>query len=757
MFLSTMSRQRFWFPKRANNPARGLMGLFVIFLILGSWLSPVHAQETKKLTIETIFASTELSGKGTPGLTWSPDGRYFAYYRTDENNDKKLILYQCEARTGSCKEWLTNEEVPAFKPPRREKRFTLPNFIISPDGKAILFPTEKDLFLYDLETRQLKQLTDDSAEERDPTFSPDGQWIAFLKNHNLHVLHLPTGTVKQLTNEGTGDILIGQFDWVYEEEFGIRTGFFWSPDSQYLAFFKVDQRAEPLFPIVDFIPTHNTVENMRYPKAGDTNATVTIGVVPVRKDEEQPAITWLEPGPVRDGYIPRIKWLPNSRQVALMYLNRAQNDLTLYVADIKTGKSRQILRESIVGGWIDIVDHWYFFKKQPLFLWTSEKLGFRHIFLYDLSGKRIRQVTRGLWEVTDIAGVDEDHGWIYFIATRESPLERHLYRVDLYGRNFTKLSDQPGWHSVLMSPDHRYYIDRFSNVETPTQVRLYDASGRLVQIVEANPIEKRSEYAFTVPEFIKIKAADGSDMYAFVHKPADFDESRKYPVLFYTYGGPGSQIVVNRWTGARWYYWHQLLANEGMIIVGVDNRGTGGRGRAWKHKVYYRLGTLEPEDQVAAARYFQSLPYVDAGRIGIWGWSYGGYNTLMTLLKGGTVFKAGIAVAPVTDWRNYDTIYTERYMGTPEDNPSGYDEGSAIKLAKNLRSQLLIIHGSSDDNVHLANTMQLAYELQNHRIPFEMMVYPRKLHGIRGKDTRVHLFHLMLDFIRRTLLSPSSS
>ena len=726
----------------------------LIVVLIGLFLAhPAIAQETKKLSVELIFGSDELAGKGTPGLAWAPDGKSFAFYRTGK--DKKTIeLYRCEARTGACKIWFTSKDVPVLKPPRHEKRFTLPNYLWSPTGKALLIPSDNDLYLYDIASGKVQRLTNDEAEERDPTFSPNGKYIAFLKNNNLQVLEISSRKTVQLTSEGNEDVRIGRFDWVYEEEFSIRTGFFWAPDSSAIAFFRVDQRKEPEFPIVDFIPTHNTAKYMRYPKAGDPNATVTIGVVPVSMDHPTPEITWLKPGPISDGYIPRIKWLPDSKHVAIMKLNRAQNEIEIHIADTRTGKSHRIHREHVVGGWIDVVDHWHFFKNKPFFLWTTEKLGYRHIYLYDLSGRLIRPITRGLWEVTDIVDVDENQGMIYFIATRESPLERHLYRIDLFGKNFKKLTDEPGWHRIKMSPNHRYYIDFFSNVETPTQVRLYDNRGRLIQMVETNPIPARKNYAFTVPEFIKIKAADGSDMYAFVHKPANFDKNKKYPVLFYTYGGPGSQIVVNRWTGARWYYWHQLLANQGIIIVGVDNRGTGGRGRAWKHKLYYRLGTREPEDQIAAARYFQSLPYVDPDRIGIWGWSYGGYNTLMTLLRGGHIFKMGIAVAPVTDWRNYDTIYTERYMGTPQENPGGYDEGSPVKLAGELRSRLLIVHGSSDDNVHMANTFQFIYELEKKRIPFELMIYPRKLHGIRGRDARVHLFNTMLEFIRRNLLSP---
>lgn len=734
--------------KTASFSSRIPIALMVLAALLPLPCPVRSAPQKEKLTVEKIFGSDELSGKTLTQVQWTPDGEWFTYLDEDENN---LVIMRCRAKDGACEKWITSDKVELLGPSAHEKRFRLPSYTLSPEGNHILFVHKNDLYLYDIKTGQSRQLTHDEKNERDPTFSPDGRKVAYIKNHNLYVLDLDTGQERPLTTEGSAFVLIGQFDWVYEEEFEIRTGFFWSPDSKLIAYYRLDQGRVPAFPLVDFTAPHNKVEWLRYPKPGDPNSDVRIGVVSIENTLGVPPTTWMDLGKVADQLYPRVRWLPNSRSLAILRMNRPQNQITLLIDDVATGESQLVLTEVERNGWIDLPDDFIFLEKTSRMLWPSERDGWRHIYLTDLKGNILTPLTQGDWEVTQIKGVDESSGWVYFEGTRASSLERRPYRVQLNGKKLEELNSEPGTHEISLSPNGKYYLDKYSSVTTPPRWTLFKSNGKAIRVIEANPIEARSKYTFTTPEFITVKGADGSDMNAFIHKPPDFNPEKRYPVIFYTYGGPGSQIVVNRWTGARVYYWHQILANEGYVIVGVDNRGTGGRGKAWKHKVYRQLGMLEPQDLVAAAKYFQSLPWVDPQRIGIWGWSYGGYNTLMSLLLGEGVFRAGVAVAPVTDWRNYDTIYTERYMNFPQVNPQGYDQSSAVKLANKLKAHLLIIHGTADDNVHITNTFQLIQELQKQRIPFELMVYPGKDHAIMGKDTRIHLFNTILDFFHRNL------
>ncbi|MDZ7261940.1 MAG: prolyl oligopeptidase family serine peptidase, partial [candidate division KSB1 bacterium] len=457
---------------------------------------------------------------------------------------------------------------------------------------------------------------------------------------------------------------------------------------------------------------------------------------------------WMDLGQETDIYIPRIKWLPNSQTLAIYRLNRDQNQLELLFGDITTGQTRTILVEHEKQGWLDITDDLTFLKDGKGFIWSSDQDGFRHLYLYDLSGHLIRQLTRGHWEVENIVRVDEENSVVYFTATEKSPLERHLYRVNLDGQGFKRLSTREGTHHINMAPNCKYYLDSFSNVTTPTQVSLHTSDGRMKELIEPNEIEALKDYQLSPPEFLTLKTEDDAVLNAYLIKPVNFDPEKKYPVLIYTYGGPGSQIVRNHWPLDR-YFWHQMLTQKGYLIFALDNRGTGGRGKMFMKQVYRRLGEYEVKDQINGVKFLRSLPYVDGNRIGIWGWSYGGYTTCMCMLKGAEYFKLGIAVAPVTDWKNYDTIYTERYMDQPGDNSEGYEESSTLIHAEKLKGKLLLVHGDADDNVHLSNTLQLAQALQQADRPFDLMVYPRKMHGIRG--AQVHLFKMLTDYILQNL------
>jgi dipeptidyl-peptidase-4 len=702
----------------------------------------------KQLTVELIQGSEELWGNDVTGVQWHPDGESFTYCQVDPQNNQTSI-WRYELASGRREILIDSSSIKALEGSQSEKRFALGNYSWSPSGKEILLPSGNDLYLYYPETGLIRRLTNDEEPEMDPQFSPDSKKIAFIKSHNVQVLDLQSGITTSLTSEGREHILVGQFDWVYEEEFGMHTGFFWSPDSQHIAYWKLDETEVPEFPIVDFIPVQNTVDTMRYPKAGDNNSIVQIGVVSV---DGQTNI-WMDIGNNTDIYIPRIKWLPNGKSLAIYRLNREQNKLELMLGDIENGKTGVILTEEEDNGWIDIYDDFAFLENGEQFVWASNRNGFKHLYVYDIQGNLVSQITDGNWEVDYLAGVDEASGFAYFTATEKTPWERHLYRAGFNGHNLERLSTDDGWHSINMSPDCRYYLDFFSTYIHPPAVSLHTADGKQAAVIEPNDIESLAEYHLSAPEFFTFETDDGIELNAFMIKPPDFDKDKKYPVLMYTYGGPGSQIVCNVWESdsRKRNLWHEMMAQKGYIVFGVDNRGTGGRGKDWMYTIYKNLGDYEVQDQINGVKYLRTLPYVDNSRIGIWGWSYGGYNTLMCMLKGADYFKMGIAVAPPTDWRNYDTIYTERYMGTPEDNPQGYETSSALNYVDNLRGKLLVIHGSADDNVHLANAMQLSYAFQNARIPFDLMVYPRKLHHIDGVDTRMHLFSLMTAYVEENL------
>ena len=707
---------------------------------------PLSAQ--KHLTVEQIYGADRFESTSLDGVQWKPDGEGFTYTETNEETEN-LELWYYDLESGERSLLVNSEEVSVLGEKRREKRFILDNYLWSPTSTDILFLGEDDLYLYHLSSGDLKRLTEDEEEERDPQFSPDGTYLAFLKNNNLNILNIKTGTVTQVTDQGSEHLLVGRFDWVYEEEFDIRTGFFWSPDGKYIAYFQVDERQTPEFPIVDFIPVHNEMQPVRYPKPGDRNSIVRIGVVAI----DRPFTTvWMETGEEIDIYLPRIHWLPDGSLLAIQRLNRKQNRLDLLFADVITGTSRIVVTEEAKNGWLELNDNLAFLMSEEAYIWSSQRGGFNHLYMYHFNGWIVRQLTSGEWDVTELVGVDEDRDRVYFIGTEKNIFEHHLYRVNLDGTDFMRLTTGDGSHEIDMKPDHAYYLDTYSSITEPPRVSLYSHRGELKGIVEPNEMsELFEEYALSSPEFLTLPSDDGVQLNAFMIKPPDFDPTKKYPVLIYTYGGPGSQIVRNSWRRGIGRLWHQLMAQKGYIVFGLDNRGTFGRGTEWMWSVYKNLGEYEVRDNVSGIQYLRTLPYVDKDRIGIWGWSYGGYTTCMCLLKEPDYFKVGVAVAPVTDWRNYDTIYTERYMSTPEDNLEGYETSSLMQYADQLSGKLLLAHGSSDEKVHLANTMQLIEALQKAGKHFDVMIYPGKAHSIRGEEAKVHLFEMITEYFLENL------
>ncbi|MBN1895166.1 DPP IV N-terminal domain-containing protein [bacterium] len=719
----------------------------LLFLLVPCVCAVIQAQDS--LTVEMLGLGI-YRPKTLRGFAWRPDGTAYTFLEEDAESKGQRILME-DVKSGDKKILLDSRNAEELGTVMWQKRFMLPNYIWSPDSRSILLPSGTDLFLADAATGSVRRLTEDDEEERDPVFSPDGKKLAYLKNDNLCRLDLYSGIEIQLTTTGTQDLLIGRFDWVYEEEFSIRTGFAWSPDGKSIAYFELDQSPEPVFPIVDFEPVHNTVTPLRYPKAGDANALVRIGVVPEQGGET----VWMDLGPEKDIYIPRIAWFPDSKRLAIQRLNRKQNRLDLLEADAATGRTAVMLTETDPYGWVDVQEHPVFLKNSPGYLWLSQRDNWNHIYLYDdYSSRDSRQLTRGNWDVTQILSVDEKAGWIYFTATEASVLDRHLYRVRPDGTGFERLTRDPGTHNIQMAPDASFFIDVFSNVETPHRTTLHRSDGRRTRVLEKGDIPALKPFRLSIPEFFYLNTDDGLRLNAFIMKPHPFDPKKKYPVLMHVYGVPVSltstQTVDNSWYSGKGALWHQLLLQKGYLIFAVENRGTAFLGDDFQNRVYGDL-SKGLEDQVRAAKYLKSLPYVDSARVGIWGASGGGHMTCLAMTKAAGVFKAGIALSSVTDPRNYDTIWTERYMGLPSENPGGYDAASALHYIPAYRGGLLLIHGASDDNVHLSNTMQMARRLQAADKPFSMMIYPNQAHGFHGTGYRAHYYHLMTEFILKQL------
>ena len=713
---------------------------FPIRTCLFCFIFPIFAPAQNHLTIENIFSRPEFRTPVLRGVDWIPGQEALSFTKRDEKSGV-LELWSCSASTGQIRRLTDADKFSLLQPQRFEKRFLLPNYRWAPDGRSIAITADSDLFLYDFE--ESIRLTDDRLEERDPQFSPDGAYLAYLKNGDIVLFDLSSGEEKAVTSHSDRDILIGRFDWAYEEEFKIRTGFFWSPDSRHILYFQVDQRDVQDFPIIDFIPLTNSVAMQKYPRAGQAISIVHVGVLDIQNGRT----VWTDRVAGPDNYIPRADWLPHGQEIALTWINRDQNELELLFSDINSGKTRVVLKESVQNGWLSGTRQPHFLKDNDTFLWLSEADGYNHIYRYDYQGHQVGRLTSGEWDVADIAGIGSRR--VFFTACNSRSEGSALFSTTLRDQRADRLTKESGNHSVFMNPSATYFLSTYSRFDVPSRNYLYRSDGRF--ITEITPDTLRPPVVDGLPriEFFQVKTKAG-DLDAYMIKPVNFDSTKKYPLLIKTYAGPESRSVIDHWLG-RITFWYAFLSQHDILISAIDGRGTADRGRAWKHAVYKHLGDVEIEDQIEGARVLASLDYVDSSRVGIWGESYGGYSTIMCLLKGAPVFKMGIAVSPVTDWRNYDAIYSERYMGHPMDNEDGYNEASAINHAKNLQAKLLLIHGSGDDNVHMANTMQLAETLQRHHLDFDLMIYPRHRHNINGTEASVHMYNKITDYILANL------
>jgi len=709
---------------------------FTIFLALPLLL----AAAKKPITIDTLMDAGDRSERAGPPV-WSPTGKEFAYEKGG-----KLWLYDIGARKPQELLDLAELNKTAVKPPEDEtfdwqnRRVSESSFAWDKTGERLLITSAGDLFLLDKATRKWDQLTATSLPERDAKLSPDGKRVAFRRGHDLYTLEVASKTVTRLTDDGSATLLNGELDWVYPEELNLGTAFWWSGDSQRIAYLQFDVSHEFIYPQIDLTHLRAQAEPEHYPQAGTPNADVRVGIVAPTGG----ATRWIDLGETRGSLLARVHWTPDSSAIVVHHLNRVQNHLDLLRADAQTGQVRPLLSETDPY-WINLGD--FRFLEDGRFLLSSERDGFRHLYLYSSDGKDARRLTQGQWEVSAVSGVDEKQKLVYFVATEASPLERHLYAASLSGGNLKRITQQPGTHSISMAPDQLTFIDTFSSLTSPTQQTIHSIDGRSVAVFREADRKLLDDHELLPTEITSLSTNDGVKLYAKLIKPANFDPARKYPAIVMVYGGPGAQSVRNAWSGANW---DQVLAARGFVVWQVDNRGSTGRGHAFETPLYRRLGKTELADQLEGVRHLISLGFVDPARIGIYGWSYGGYMTLYSLLNSPGTFRAGIAGAPVTSWFNYDTIYTERYLGLPSENADGYKKSSAIEYAPNLKARLLIVHNVEDDNVLFQNTLQMAARLEKENKLFDMIVYPQKSHGVSGPIRR-NLLEKTTNFFEETL------
>ena len=637
------------------------------------------------------------------------------------------------------------------------QKLAFDRYQFNPDETMLLLGTQTEsiyrhssksyYYIYDLAEQKLDSLRVED-KQRLADFSPTANKVAFVYDNHMHIQDLEDGS---LTTFGRGEenaFIAGAVDWVYEEEFSFHKGFYWSPEGSHIAYYQFDEREVPEFSMDLFGDSlYPQQHRFKYPKAGEVNSRVEVHLYDVEADRDFRVVL-----PDSFEYIPRMKWTREDDELVLTTLNRLQNELTLWEVEMEDEELEveELYRET-ADTYLEVHDNLTFLEDES-FLWTSERDGYNHIYHYDEDGALIRQVTSGEWPVTQFYGVDAKEKWLYFQAAKSSPLRREIYRIRLKGSGLEQLSPERGWNTAEFSESLAYFMLRHSSVSTPTRETLRKADGSQLKVIRENTALKQrlEEYALAPKEFFNFTTDYDVQLNGWMIKPQDFDPTQEYPVLMFVYGGPGAQTVQDRYDGFN-YFWYQYLAQQGYIVVSVDNRGTGARGRDFRDITYQQLGKHETQDQIAAARYLGGMAYVDSARLGIWGWSYGGYMSSLAITKGAAIFDLAMAVAPVTNWRFYDNIYTERYMGLPDKNPDGYDDNSPINHVEKLQGSYLLVHGGGDDNVHLQNAMRMVDALVAADKQFDMFVYPNRDHRIASGNSRLHLYRMMTDFIQENL------
>jgi dipeptidyl-peptidase-4 len=726
---------------------------FAIALMVASFAT-AGARAADNLTLERIFGPKPILTP-LPTPVWVGDSRGVSYVRAvaAENGASRSAFVIRDVPSGKEHVLAYLEDIPVPDDLRAagEEKFEIDSPAWNPAGTRATFVFGGDVFTIDRRGK-VERLTDTDGEEKNPTFSRDGHWMAYTRDHDLYSRDLERGVELRHTTTGSDTVYNGVLNWVYMEELFTRgdvRAFWWSPSGNRLAFLEIRDGMVPEYAIVDQVAVPATWKMQRYPKPGDPNPEVRVGIV----DAASQAVTWtdVETGP--DAYIVRVNWLGDGRALAIEKMNRNQDHLNLFFADAATGKSDVVFEESSPT-WVNDTYAKYFYEKRRQFLWGSERDGHMHLYLYNLDGSPIRQLTQGNWEVVDLAGTDEKKKRVYFTANEGNVLEQHLYRVDEDGKNLKRITSEEGTHEVAMSPDRKYYVEKFSSHARPARASVCDADGKRLFDLADQATGEFASLRLPMPEFGTIDH-DGMKFNYCMLRALDFDPTRKHPVVVFTYGGPHAQVVRKAWSRQDLYL--RYLAEKGYVVFSLDNRGSFGRGKAWEEPVFKRMGKIELEDQIAGVDYLKTLSFVDGDRIGVWGWSYGGYMTLEAMFNRGDVFKAGVSVAPVTDWRLYDSIYTERYLKLPKDNAEGYDASAPLANVEGLKGPLLLMHGDADDNVHMQNSVALVRKLINAGKDFDYMVYPQKEHGISGSADRLFLYRKMTDFFDRHLMGTGST
>lgn len=708
------------------------------------------APPTKKMIdLKDIWRDYTFSAESVRGVRSMNDGLHYTVLERGKNG---VNLTKYSYKTGKKVSTLIDAADLNFD----NKQIQMQTYEFSADEKKVLVGTEVEaiyrrsskayFFVYDIPSKKVEQLAS-GEKQLYADFSPSGNKVAYVRDNNLFYKDFSSGKEIQITTDGEyNKIINGASDWVYEEELELSQAFQWSPDGEKIAFFRFDESAVKQWNMKMYDGLYPSDYRFKYPKAGEENAKVAVKVYALNSSKT----INVDLGTPYE-YIPSIEWTKDANTLAVISSNRHQNEVKINLVNANSGKGKTVHTEKS-DTYIEMPFEVHFMEDKKHFIILSEKSGFRHLYLHNISGKEEAQITKGNWPVTNYYGIDEKKKKVYFQSAETSPMDRNVYSIGLNGSGKKRLTTKDGTNTVAFSKNFSYFINYNSTANAPSYVSLNSNSGKEIRMLKDNSKlrKKLAEYEIGDKTFFQFTTSQNVTLNAWMIKPPNFDKNKKYPVFLTIYGGPGSQTVTNSWGGSN-YFWHQMLAQKGYIVVSVDNRGTGARGVDFKKVTYKQLGKYETEDQIEAAKYFASLPYVDGSRIGVQGWSYGGYMSSLCLLKGADYFKAAIAVAPVTTWRFYDSIYTERYMQTPQENEDGYDDNSPINHVEKLKGNYLLVHGMADDNVHLQNTSDMISALVKADKQFDLFVYPNKNHGIYGGNTRYHLYTKMTNFILENL------
>jgi dipeptidyl-peptidase-4 len=734
---------------------------------LGIALPRLGLAQDQTLTIERIFASPDLSGPNVRGLEISPDGERVTFLQGKQDDREQLDLWEYHVRDGErrmlvdSKLLAPEENLSDEEKARRERRRLgglrgIVEYSWAENGKALLIPLGGDLYYYDLTkpaAQATKRLTATEAFETDPQLSPQGRYASFIRDQNLFVLEIATGQETQLTRDGGGAVKNGMAEFIAQEEMGRDTGYWWSDDDARIAFIRVDETPVAITRRSEIYADRIETVEQRYPHAGEANVLVGLGVVAPATGK----VTWIDLGRDTDFYLPRVEWLPDSRTLSYQWQSRDQKTLELRFVDVETGRARTVITER-ADTWINLHDDLHFLETDDGFIWASERSGFKHLYWYGSNGDLRAQLTSGDWAVDELQGVDEKGGRAFFTAALDSPRTQHLYSVSLSAdspASIRRITRDDGWHAVTMNEAATVYLDRYSNAERPHRITLHRSDGRRLTGILENAVDPAHPYwpyhrRHRPTAFGTLHTDDGGLLHYRMTKPETMQDGATHPALVYVYGGPRAQVVRNQWLPL----FEQYMAQQGFVVFALDNRGSARRGTRFEATIHLQMGEAEVEDQLRGIRYLKSLPYIDPDRIGIFGWSYGGYMTLMSLLKAPQEFAAGVAVAPVTDWRLYDTHYTERYLGHPAQNARGYEMSSVFPWIESLMAPLpplLIMHGMADDNVLFTNSTKAFKALQDKGILFDSMTYPGAKHGLSGAQTQTHAYRTIAAFFERHL------